>query len=51
VDGLQVVGDIISKISTNCMIFGYVVLLFTCLCYDFIIYVTMIACVLMGNFL
>jgi hypothetical protein len=33
VDGLYAVGDNISKISTNCVIYGYVVLLFTCLCY------------------
>jgi hypothetical protein len=51
VDSLQAVGDSLSKISTNCMKYGYVVLLFTCPCYDFIIYVTMIACVHVGNFL
>ena len=36
---------------TNCMIYEYVFLLITCLCYDFIIYVTMNACVLMGSFM
>jgi hypothetical protein len=51
VDGLQEVGDIISNISTNCMKYRYVFLLFTCPCYDSIIYVTMISCVHMGNFL
>ena len=50
-DGLKEVGNSLSKISTNCMKYGYVVLLFTCPCYDFIIYVTMISCVHMGNFL
>jgi hypothetical protein len=50
-DGLYGVGDNISKISTSCMIKMICCLLFTCLCYDFVIYVIMIACVLMGNFL
>jgi hypothetical protein len=33
-DGLYVVGDNISNISTNHMIKLYVALLFTCLCYS-----------------
>jgi hypothetical protein len=37
VDGMHVVGDILTKISTNCVINLHVALLFTCLFYGFII--------------
>jgi hypothetical protein len=51
VESMYAVGDNISKISTSCMIKMIWCLLFTCLCYNFFIYVIMIACVRMGNFL
>jgi hypothetical protein len=37
VDGLDAVGDIVTKISTNCVINLYAALLFTCLFYGLII--------------
>jgi surface polysaccharide O-acyltransferase-like enzyme len=37
VDSLHTVGDILTKISTNCVINLHVALLFTCLFYGFII--------------
>jgi hypothetical protein len=36
-DGLHAVGDILTKISTNCVINLHAALLFTCLFYGFII--------------
>jgi hypothetical protein len=46
--GLHVVGDILTKISTNCVINLHVALLFTCLVYRFIICVIIIVFMFMG---
>jgi hypothetical protein len=48
VDGLHAVGDILTKISTNCVINLHAALLFTCLFYRFIICVIIIVCMFMG---
>jgi hypothetical protein len=50
VDGLQAIGDSISKLSTNFMKYGYDVVIYMPIL-QFRIYVTMNSCVLMGNFL
>ena len=48
VNSLHIVGDIISKISTNRVINLHVALLFTCLFYGFIICVIITVCMFMG---
>jgi hypothetical protein len=48
VDGLHAVGDILTKISTNCVINLHAALLFTCLFYGFIICVIITVCMFMG---
>jgi hypothetical protein len=48
VEGLHVVGDIITKISVNCVINLHAALLFTCYFYGFILCMIIIVCMLMG---
>ena len=47
-EGLHVVGDILTKISVNCVINLHVALLFTCYFYGFILCVIIVFCMLMG---
>jgi hypothetical protein len=49
VEGLHVVGDILTKISINCVINLHVSLLFTCLFLWVIICVVITICIFMGN--
>jgi hypothetical protein len=48
-EGLHIVGDILTKISVNCVISLHDALLFTCLFYRFILCVVIIVFICMGN--
>jgi hypothetical protein len=48
VEGLHRVGDIITKISVNCVIHLHVALLFMCVFYGFILCVFITVCIFMG---
>jgi hypothetical protein len=48
VEGLHAVGDILTKISVNCVINLHVALLFTCYFYGFILCMIIVVCMLMG---
>jgi hypothetical protein len=48
VEGLHTVGDILTKISVNCVINLHAALLFTCYFYGFILCVIIVVCMLMG---
>ena len=47
-EGLHVVGDILTKISVNCVINLHVALLFTCYFYGFILCMIIALCMLIG---
>ena len=47
-EGLHAVGDILTKISVNCVINLHVALLFRCYFYGFILCVIIVVCMLMG---
>jgi hypothetical protein len=47
-EGLHAIGDILTKISVNCVITLHVSLLFTCYFYGFILCVIIVVCMLMG---
>ena len=47
-EGLHTIGDIITKISVNCVINLHAALLFTCYFYGFILCVIIVVCMLMG---
>jgi hypothetical protein len=48
-EGLHANGDVITKISVNCVINLHVKLLFTCLFYGFILCVVIIVFICMGD--
>ena len=47
-EGMHTVGDILTKISVNCVINLHVALLFTCYFYGFILCVIIVFCMIMG---
>jgi hypothetical protein len=47
-EGLHTIGDILTKISVNCVINLHVALLFTCYFYRFILCMIIVVCMLMG---